>query len=245
MKFAIIDGVIAMTLRQVCGIALNLGGALLITRLLGPAEYGIFGGAARVVLAVFALVQSGTAVHLVKFRPEAPLDQALIGTATASLAISGVLAAAVVSLFAPLLSVWTGIPAIAGAIVAMAWMLPLALVTLVPQVLLERRLSFHGVAKAELLATVVGNYAVAVPLAWRGHGFWSAIYGWMAQQATLAVALHALARHWPRTCWNRDRAREVWGFGLRYSLSIAIWQGRNLAVPLLVSRYAGAAGLGM
>jgi PST family polysaccharide transporter len=66
----------------------------------------------------------------------------------------------------------------------------------------------------------------------------------MAQQATLSVSLHVLARHWPSVGWEGHHGRAVWGFGWRYSLSIAIWQGRNLAVPLLVSRYAGGVGLG-
>lgn len=243
MKSEIIDSVIAMAVRQVGGIVLHLGGALLITRLLGPAEYGIFGGAARAYLVVFGLFQLGTAVHLVKFRPELEPDPALIATATAMLAIMGLLAAAVVSLCAPVISAWMRVPQMAGALATMAVMLPLSMVTLVPQALLERQLSFRGVAKAELLATAV-NYAVAIPLAWRGWGYWAPIYGWMAQQAALSVTLHGLARHWPTAGWNRDRAGELWRFGWPYSLSIAIWQGRNLAVPLLVSRFGGAAALG-
>jgi PST family polysaccharide transporter len=70
------------------------------------------------------------------------------------------------------------------------------------------------------------------------------VAGYLAWQSWLLVASRVAAAYLPRLAWTRERMREIarWSFG--YSSGSWLRQLEGVVGPLLVGRFAGAAGVG-
>lgn len=228
-------------MRQSVGTVLGLIGVLLLTRAIGPAQYGLY--AAGLVLAGYLQSVSlwGVNVYLIR-REEAPSDQIYHVASTLLLLTSGG-AALVAYLALPLLGMWLRIAQFVPIGAAMFVGLPIVVCSQVPLARLERELRYGQVATIELMAQLV-FYLVALPLAYLGAGAWAPVSGWWVQQVVFAASTFAASRYRPRLRWNRGQAREMAQYGLGFSASIWVWQLRDLVNPMVVGRYLGAEAMG-
>ena len=242
MRDQVAAGGAAMTVRQVVGAALGMIGTLLSSRILGPAAYGVFAGAFRINFVLLSLFQLGANVYIVKSQEDPSHNRRLLGTITWLLLFSALAAVLITVAGAPLLRAWTHSRDMTIATVAMSCLLPVAMLTTVPQALLERSLAFRTIAQIELLSSL-SNYLVTVPAAALGLGYRAPILGWAVQNATTATMMHLRAHHRPRFAWSTAELRQAWSFCWNYSISMVIWQARNLAVPVILARYTGTEGV--
>jgi PST family polysaccharide transporter len=238
----IIDGAHQLAVRQAAGIALGFVNLLVLTRLIGPAEYGLYAGSLGIFAFAMAVTQLGLNTYLIRRAddpPEAEYHQAFslylaIGAAVVAV---GLAAAAATER-------WTGIAGFGAVLAVMLAAMPVALVTLVPQARLERRLDYRRVARIDVLVQAV-TIAVAAPLAALGGGAWAAVTGWLVGQALAAVLYFAAARYRPRLLFRAAVARPMLGYGMGYSGAGLFAQLRLLVNPLLVGRFAGAEAVGI
>src|SRR5690242_16813334 len=56
--------------RELLGLVLRFGGVLVVTRLIGPSDFGLYAGALAVVTLLATLAQLGSEVYLVRFEHE-------------------------------------------------------------------------------------------------------------------------------------------------------------------------------
>jgi len=230
-----------LTARQGAGMVLSLGGALLLTRAIGPEQYGLYAAALGVLTYLQVFSQWGVGVYLIR-REVTPSEEVYHQATTLLLGIgSAVTFVALAAL--SLLSSWMRIPHFSDIALPLFVGLPLLLSGQVPMARLERDLQYRSVAAIELGAQVI-YYAVALPLAFRGAGAWAAVAGWWAQQAIAVTLTFVSARYRPRLRWDRHQVREMVHYGLGFSASTWVWQLRSLVNPLVVGRYGGAAAMG-
>jgi PST family polysaccharide transporter len=231
-----------LAVRQAGGIALSLVNLLVLTRLIGPADYGTFAAGLGIFVFVLTVSHLGLNVYLIR-RPDQPAEDeyhqaftlyVVIGTAVALLGFTG----------SSLAERWTGIPGFGLVLAAMLAAMPLALSQLVPQAKLERSLDYGRIARIDLVVQATG-IAVAAPLAILGYGAWAPVAGWALGQALGAVLYFAVARYRPRVVFRLPLIRPIVSYGLGFSGPGLIGQLRLLINPLIVGRLAGAEVVGI
>lgn len=231
-----------IALREAAGMIVGVAGVLILTRVIGPHDYGVFASAMGVHLYLSSLSQWGIGVYLIRGNDEQD-SPAVYDQAFTLLLLLGVAAALIGNLALPLAARWVTIPEFRAVAAVLFLLLPLQLTNQVPLARLERRLDYRRVAVTELSGQLV-YYAVAIPLALAGGRFWSPIAGWGAQQLVVGLQLHLASGLRLRTCWNAALVRRMLGYGLGFSASMWVWQLRGLVNPLIVGRYAGAESVG-
>ena len=241
LRRQILRGGMLLAARQGVGTVLSLSGALLLTRAIGPVQYGLYAAAIGVLTYLQVFSQWGVGVYLIR-REESPSEEVCHQATTLLLAIGAAVTLTALAAL-PLLSSWVRIPHFAEIALPLLVGLPLLLSGQVPMARLERDLQYGSVAAIELGAQVI-YYAVALPLAFRGAGAWAPVAGWWAQQVLAVTLTFVSARYRPRLRWDAAQVREMVHYGLGFSASTWVWQLRSLVNPLVVGRYGGAASVG-
>jgi len=227
--------------RQIAGIILRLIAVFVVTRIIGPYQYGL----SAACLGIFFYVQSfgtwGIDVYLLR-KPE-ELTQEELDQGFTLLLVVGLVFGCAMLIFRGALAQATGMPEIKTMYGVLAATVPFSLVYLPAMVRLDRALDFKRVSINELVSQTL-QYAIALPLAFAGLGAWSLVIGFVFSNVALCVLTYQSVEWRPRLYWNSLLARQMLGYGLGYSSSIWVWQLRSLVNPVLVGRLAGAEAVG-
>ena len=214
---------------------------MVLARLLTPADFGLM--AMLLVFTTFAalLVEGGLGTALVQ--KQASTDNDETSVFLVNLGAGCALALALWAL-APGIARFYAQPALSPLLQVLAWLLPLGALATVPNALLTQQLDFRRRAGAELLASV-GSGAVALWLAWRGHGVWS-----LAWQALVGAALRAALLWWlsgwrPRGRYDRHAFAGLFRFGGYLLVANALSVGAMRLQSLLLGRLFDARTLGV
>jgi O-antigen/teichoic acid export membrane protein len=225
-----------LAMRQVAGMVMGAGGILLLTRLMGPAQYGLYAAALALQTLAAILACWGVGTWLVRQPGEERAQDR--HRAFSFLAVAGLIALALCVAALPLVERFSrlglGLPALVLFLAT-----PLQVITTVPMAQLERALDFRSVARIEL-ASQFAFFLTAVLFAAAGFGVWAPVLGFWAQHLLQAAGYFAAARYRPRWAWDPATNRAMLRFGAGYSTSIWIWQARRLVNPLIVGRYLGS-----
>lgn len=230
-----------LVLRQVLGMAISLGGVLLLTRVLGPEIYGLYAATLGIFVYAQSLSQLGIEIYIV--RREGEEDIRTYHQAFTLLLLLGLGGMLLSLLGIPLIQEWVRLEGFSAVARVMFLGLPVVLLNQVPLARLERQLDYKRVATIELSGQLI-YYLVALPLAFHGAGVWAAVAGWWIQQLQTTGLLYWLARYRPRFHWNSETIAQMLSYSVGYSASAWVWQLRNLVNPLIVGRYAGAEAVG-
>lgn len=237
--------------RSSAWVAVGFGGArllsfastLVLVRLLDPEAFGIVAVGLTLLAIVTQVQESGLGaalVHSRRFDPKLAAASVLVFAAVAGL----VLTAATVAL-APLYSSLLRVPEATLYVQALAILLAIRGLAVVPASLLERELDFRSRTAADLSGALV-QAAGAIACALAGLGAWSLVAGQVAGSAMQAIVL------WRRSPWvpsPLDASRSVLFALLRYGRFVT---GTNVMVivnqnldNIAVARLLGAAPLGV
>ena len=227
--------------RQGLGVGIALFGVLLLTRLIGPADYGLYAGALAIVTFTASVTLLGVEVYLV--RREEPPDRRVYDQAFTLLLACGVAVALIAQVAVPTLEGWFTDARFLAPLQVLLLALPVMLISHPPLAALERNLDFRRVAFLELTGQL-GFYVVALTLAFGGAGVWAPVTAFWVWQVWLALGSHRAARYRPRLVWSTALLREMLSYGLAYSASGWIWGLRTLVNPLIIGRFLGAESVG-
>ena len=218
-----------------------LAGTLLLSRLLTPADFGLFSVAASVVMMVEVVREFGVGHYLVQ---ERALDRAVVRTAfSVSLALSLACAAALAALAGPLAAFYdspklaTLVPLLAASFLLVPFGMP-------SSSLLRRDMQFGALA-AVGIASALANVGVTAVLAWLGWGATSLAWGSLATGLTRAAG--GLA--WRPCLWafrpGFAEWRRVLAFG-GYASATAIVNVLHDTLPqLILGRMLGFGPVGL
>jgi PST family polysaccharide transporter len=241
MRKKVLRGGAFLTGRQVIGMAFSLAGVLLVTRVIGPRQYGLYSVAMGIVAFLCALGTWGLDVYLL--RGAEKLDEREFHQAfTLLLCISAVFLGGLIIL-SPIIASFVRISGVSRLVVLLAAGIPFNLLAIPAVVKLDRNLNFKQVAINEL-ASQASMYVVAIPLAFAGCGAWAPASGFLTQQLVLAGLSYRSASYRPSLHWDTTLILKMLKYGLSYSSSTWIWQLRSLVNPFVVGRFAGAEAVG-
>jgi O-antigen/teichoic acid export membrane protein len=242
LRDSALQGGAYLAVRELVGMAIRVVGVVVVTRVVGPREFGIYSGAAAFAAVVITIAQMGMEVYLIR-QPEEPSIRLYneVFSFVAALSAASVVLSLGFSLILENLH-----PSSAPAIRVFRVLLisvPLNALWAPAQARIERAFGFRKMAMLELGGDVM-LYAVAVPLAVAGWGAYSLVVGVIAWQAFLLVGSYRMARMFPRLCLPSSRWLDFLRHGLAYSASSWVTSILGLANPIVVGRYFGAIGVG-
>ena len=230
-----------LLIRQAIGIFISVLGVLLVTRIIGPRQYGLFAVGAGIITFLYTFGTWGLDVCLLR-KTEDPEEKEFRQAFTLLVLIALALCISVIAL-RHIIAAFLKMPEEASILLVLALGVPLNLLALPAVVRLDRDLNFKQVAINELVSQV-GYYVVAVPLAFRGAGAWAPVAGFIVQQASLLILSYFTAGFRPGIHWEGHLIKSMVAYGLSYSISNWVYQLRNLVNPLIVGRFAGAEAVG-
>jgi O-antigen/teichoic acid export membrane protein len=108
LRQRIFQGGAYLILRYGLGLIISFGGVLLLTRLIGPTNYGLYAGSLAIIVFFTTVGPFGIDIYLVR-REQAP-TAAIYNQAFTLLLLSGTGITSAVLLASPLLQIWLGDP---------------------------------------------------------------------------------------------------------------------------------------
>ncbi len=220
---------------------LSLAAMFLITRAIGPGQYGIFASAYGLTIFLQSFGNLGIGIYLV--RQEGEREARLSHQAFALFVVLGGLVITIAALAAPLIESWSRLNGLTQILqMLLLFSFPMLLAQ-VPLAQLEHQLQFKRIAWVELLGQLL-YVLIAFPLAQKGFGAWAPAIGWCAQQMQSFILLMLCAKYRPRWVWDRALIRDMLAYSMGISASGWVWSLQSLISPLIVGRFAGDAAVG-
>lgn len=164
---------------------------VVLARLMPPAEFGLIAAATVVISLAADFSQIGVHRTLIQQRD---LTRAHIASAFAISLMTGLAAAGLLNLAAPLLAGLVGIPETRPIIAFLALTLAVTGIGEVSASLLARERKFRLLGMIDLASYAFGFAGVALPLAVLGYGAWALAIGQMAQVIARMTALFVVRR---------------------------------------------------
>jgi PST family polysaccharide transporter len=237
----VIRGASYLLVRQGLGIFIGFANVIILTRLIGPKNYGLYTASLGIISFFWIIGRLGTDVYLIR-RKNKPSVQVYHQAFTIAFC-TGLLAVLVgIAAVAPLQK-WYRDPAFIPPYVAMLLVLPFGLLAGPALARLERDLKYRAVSVVELSGQII-YCLVSLSLALSGKGVWAPVIGYILWQLLVLFLSCIIARLVPRPYWSMTLAREMIRYGIGFAFSNWIWHLRLLVNPLIVGRYAGAQAVG-
>jgi O-antigen/teichoic acid export membrane protein len=214
---------------------------VVLARLLSPRDFGLAGLAASVIGLAGLAAQFGLGVALIQ-RPELTERDIRAGF-TLSLA-SGLAMFALIATAAPLVAVIFRNPPLTNLVRALGFTFLLGNPSFVAEALLERRLAWGPLTRANLWAYVLGYGATGLVLALAGAGAWALVGSWLAQTLLKTVLLLWAQPHPKRPLLRGPELPALMRFGRHVALARLFNYGAQQGDNLVVGRMLGAEMLG-
>ncbi len=225
---------------SILGLVIQVGGTAVLARILVPQAFGEIAAVSAILRVVQHVANMGLTTALT--REAGRIDAASRGLIIFSVS-SSLLLAGVVWICAPLL-LWFQPEAHDSIAIlrVLAFGPALAALGQAAAAMLQASLDFRRLGMAQVVAQVVGQIGVAIPLAYWGGGTWSLVCGSLVQGAVLSVLLLAMAR--PKWRGPLVPPADLLRLGFRYMLLRLLDVSGQAVPPLAVATFAGLMATG-
>jgi PST family polysaccharide transporter len=231
-----------LVLREGAGIVIGFLGFVLLTRLIGPSNYGLYAGSMAIISLATTASTLGVDAFIIRHEDE-PSD-AMYHQAFALLAATSIPVALVGALLTPVVVGRILGPDVIKPLQLLFLTIPVTQLQFPCRARLERELRYQPLAVVELTGQLA-YYALALPLAWWGLGVWAPVAGQFAVQLVTVVALYRVARYIPRLIWSWSMLRAMLGYSVSYSSTVWVSSSRHLVNPIVVGGLVGPEGVGL
>jgi O-antigen/teichoic acid export membrane protein len=223
-------------------LVLQFGTAIVLARLLPPADFGLAGLAMVVVGFVALLADAGLGSALVYRRQLTSSDIRV--AFTLSMAAAAALSLGLL-LLAPLLAALFRQATLTQVLRVESPLFVLTAAGSVGRALLRRRLDFRRLFIIDVASYLAGYALVAATLAILGFGVWSLVGAALAQAAVASSLSLALSPHPARPLLASTEARHLLSYGGAGTLNAVVAYFGRVADTLVIGRWLGTAELGL
>lgn len=221
---------------------LQMGAQVLLARILGPEQYGIFAIGATVISFSAFLSDVGLAYGLIQKPEVSTRDVRFVFTLQVLL---GTLVTALVWLGAEPIATFFGEPRAVKVVEVLAVLCLLNALAAPSLNLLKRRLDFKQIQIAQLSSYVVGYIAVGIPMAMAGSQVWALVAAWIVQASLNLVLLYRATGHnlKPLFWYEHARAQSSYG-GAVLATNLVNWIINNID-RVIIGRIFGSREIGL
>lgn len=211
-----------------------------LAHLVPAGEIGLLGMATGVLDLALSFRDLGLAAAIIQ-RDE--LDEQLLSTVFWVQVGFGILGTALIGLAAPLVASFYGEPRLILIVGVLSLTFALTCIGSLQQGMLERKLAFEKVGRAEIVSALLGA-GVGIGAGFAGAGVWSLVYQSVVTQAGLTVLLWRETRWRPAWHFRWAEIRGVGKYGLNMTGSSLVDFAMRNADYILIGRFLGAEALG-
>jgi O-antigen/teichoic acid export membrane protein len=240
LKRQAIRGGALLAVRQCVGMVVGFGSLLYVSKVIGPAAFGIFSATYAIYQYALILCQCGLNVYLIRLQDN-NMDRQfhqvfwLLGV----IGLLGFFGAVVAMLLWPASS--TVELTLFPLLVFLG--LPLDLLASVPLAKLEREMEYKPVALIEF-AGGLANQLGSLLAAQSGLGIWSLVLGLWLQVLIRFGGYLRYSHYRPRWLWDWSLVRMSLRSGIAFSGSGWVWQLRTLVNPVVIGHSLGVEAVG-
>jgi PST family polysaccharide transporter len=221
---------------------LSLGTQIILARLLGPENYGLF--AMGVIVLTFSnfLSNFGFAWGLIQLQDLTTQD---IRFAFTWQLISGGLVAGMLYLFAPEVAEYFKEPRVDPIVRWLSLACIISAITAPANNLLRRNLDFRWINIIQVISYSIGYLAIGIPLAYYGAGVWSLVAAWLSQAFLMLIMTFIRHPHSIRPLFWYDGAKAMSGVGFTvFITNLCNWALDNLD-RILLGRFLDSHAVGL
>ncbi len=192
--------------------------AIILARLLSPAEYGQVGIIMIFIIIANVLVQNGFSTALIQKKNSDETDFSSVFYF--SLAMAAVIYL-ILYLAAPAIGRFYDNPLLGRIVRVLAVVLFPGAVISVQTAYVSRRMEFRGLFLATMAAVVVSG-VVSITMAYTGYGVWAMVGQQIVYYAALMISLFISVTWRPALCFSLNRIRRLLSFGWKLLLASLI-----------------------
>ena len=221
---------------------LQLGTQVVLARLLGPEQYGIFAIGATVISFSAFFSDVGIAYGLIQKHSVESTDVRFVFTWQI---VMGVVATTAVFISAPFIAQFFGEPRATDVVRALSFLCFLNAITAPSLNLLKRGLDFKTIQVAYISGYLVGYVLIGLPMALAGHQVWALVAAWLVLALTNGAMLYWKVRHpWGLLWWHPGALSQA-----RYGGTVFITNAVNWAIGnidrVIIGRFFGSRDIGL
>lgn len=189
---------------------LQFGAQVILARILGPEQYGIFAIGAIVISFSNFFSDIGLAYGLIQKKTVSSNDVRFVFTWQV---ILGTTVSAAVFFAADNISIFFGDPRAASVVKALAVICLLNALAAPSLNLLKRELDFKRIQIAQISGFILGYVVVGIPLALYGSQVWALVIAWLVQALFILILAFRATRHAVRPLLHHDEASALSTYG--------------------------------
>lgn len=189
---------------------LQFGAQVILARILGPEQYGIFAIGAIVISFSNFFSDIGLAYGLIQKKTVSSNDVRFVFTWQV---ILGTTVSAAVFFAADNISIFFGDPRAASVVKALAVICLLNALAAPSLNLLKRELDFKQIQIAQISGFILGYVVVGIPLALYGSQVWALVIAWLVQALFILILAFRATRHAVRPLLHHDEASALSTYG--------------------------------
>ena len=221
--------------------AIQLAGTVVLARILGPADFGLFALAFVAIDALGLFRSMGFDSALIQRKDEV---EKAANTAFFIIPVLGIVLYLILSLSAPWIGKFLNNTQVVGVIRALGIIFIISCFGKVPAALLEKNMQFRKVATIEIGTAII--YAVsAVTFALMKFGVWSLVYAYILKTIYQNTLTFIYARWRPRFEFDKKIALEMFHFGKFIFFGSVVWFLKMNLDNALVGKLLGVTALGL
>lgn len=221
----------------------RLGGLVtmaILTRFLGPEEFGIMAAATAIAPLIYLLADMGFATYIVQ-ADEA--DQLTLSSGFWFSVGAGAVLCGALAFGAPLLGMLFGLPEVVPIVRWLTLSVAFVSVGSVPTAILRRRMEFKALALQSVVGALTAQ-VVALILVFTGAGIWALVAQYVVSQGVATLLAWRSARWVPTWTPSGSRIATMARFGTKVVAVEFVAVARSWGETAVIANWAGAAALG-
>lgn len=192
-------------------IGLQIIAQIVMARILGPEQYGLFAICVLVIGLSAYFSDFGLAYGLIQ---RENIDATDVRFVLGWQIVLGLAVAACLFVVAPLLAKFFSEPRLTNLIRALAPICLLQAFSAVSLNLLKRKLDHRSIQIGQTSSYAIGYFCVGLPLATIGAQVWALVAAWGVQSVVMLLVTYRMARHPIVPIWRHPQARAMMRFGV-------------------------------
>jgi len=221
--------------------AMSVGTMVILARILGPADFGLFALAFIAIDALGLFKSMGFDSALIQRKDN--IEQAA-NTAFFIIPVLGIALYLVLSILAPWIGKFLNNQGVVGIIRALGIIFVIGCFGKVPAALLEKNIQFKKVSVIEISSAIIYSLT-AIVLAFSKMGVWSLVIAYILKTLNNNILFWVFSKWRPRFEFDKKIALEMFHFGKFLFLGGAVWFLKMNLDNMLVGKLLGVMALGL
>jgi len=214
--------------------------SLLIARIIGPDEFGLYGMIVVFIAIGTSLTDSGLSSSLIRTKE---IDHRDLSTVFYTNILMSLVIYLILFLSAPLIATFFKQEVLASLVKVCCLIFVISSFSAVQMAILTRDMKFKRILQCNLIATVIGS-GVGIYLAYDGMKVWSLILMYLSTQFFLTLLLWIQSNWKPSLIFSKEKLKQHYSFGYKLMLAGLLDRAFKNVYNVLIGKYFTPSSLG-